>query len=725
MSRAALSAFVLALLCAGFYWRILFTDQYSYLDSPDLANMELPRFQFLASEIRHLRLPLWDPYQWCGQPFLAQFTGAAYPLNWMVPPLRFDAGKVSVAAMHWFYALIHFQAALFAFWLCRDLGRSHAASILGGLVFALGGFFGNTDWPQLLNGAVWGPLVVLFLLRAVRGERTAASAAISGMCLGIAWLSGHHEIPLYLSMAAAALWMWHVARAPRLAWVAALSISVAALTSGLQTIPGLEYAKLARRWAGLADPVAWNQSIPYTIPEQFSFTPVSLAGIVVPGVYAHVNPFAGVAAFSFVLLGVILCWKHDAPVRVFAMLAVGALLFAMASSSWMHGLVYSTLPFAGKARVPARAIAVFSLAIAPLAAWGFDAVRGEASSRWVRRLSLALFAMAAAAFAGAAAFSLAKNTTATPPLLTTATAALLFAAILAAWRAGAISPRALGVACVFVCLWEIGQVSGAHMANLVDQSRPSALARLRENNDIASFLRAQPQPVRVWVNDADIPSNFGDWQSIETPAGYMAGVTSNLLETHSHYPRIQDLLAVNYAVSRERARPGQEKVFTGATGVSAWRNPSAFPRVRIVHRAVRVPSRPHLRKLYEDPAFDLRGSTAMLEDPPALESCEGGGESAEIVARRADRVVLRATLACRGMVVLADTYYPGWRAMIDAATARVWEADGALRGVVVERGSHEIEFVFRPKSVYTGAAMSAAGVLITAALWAAARRRQS
>jgi hypothetical protein len=722
MARTALSVLTLALLCVAFHWRLLFTDQYSYLASPDLANMELPRYQFIASEIRHLRFPLWDPYLWCGQPFLAQFTGAAYPLNWIVPPLRFDAGKVSVTVMHWYYALIHFQAAAFAFWLCRDLGRSHAASTLGGLVFALAAFFGTTDWPQLLNGAVWGPLILMFLLRSARGHRPAASAALSGLCLGMAWLSGHHEVPLYLSLAAAALWAWQIARAPRMVGPAALSLVVAALTSGLQTIPGLEYARHARRWAGLADPVGWSQTIPYTIAEQFSFTPASLAGIVVAGVFEHVNPFVGVAAFSLALLGGILYWRRDPRVAACAMLAVGAVLFAMASSSWMHGLIYSTVPFAAVARVPARAMALFSLGAAPLVAWGFDAVREEPASPWVRRFYLGLFALAGIGFAGAVAFSLAENATARSPLLIAATASLLFAAILAAWRAGAISPRALAVASVLVCLWEIGSVTGSRMPNLAAPPGSSPLAKLRENDDIASFLRAQPQPVRAWINEADIPSNFGDWQSIETPAGFMAGVTSNLLDTHTHYPRIQDLLAVNYAVSRDRTRPEQEKVFTGASGIGVWRNPNAFPRVRIVHRAERVPSRPHLRKLYEDPGLDLRTSTALLEDTPALEWCEGG--SATIATRLASRVEIRATLACRGMVILADTYYPGWTATVDGAPARVWEADGALRGVVVDRGSHDIVFAFRPTRVYAGAAMSAAGVAAAAGLWLFRGRRE-
>src|SRR5678815_1505033 len=49
----------------------------------------------------------------------------------------------------------------FCYWLCRDLGRSRMASLLGGTAFALSGVVGTIDWPQMLNGAIWAPLVLL------------------------------------------------------------------------------------------------------------------------------------------------------------------------------------------------------------------------------------------------------------------------------------------------------------------------------------------------------------------------------------------------------------------------------------------------------------------------------------------------------------------------------------------------------------------------------------
>ena len=44
-------------------------------------------------------------------------------------------------------------------------------------------------------------------------------------------------------------------------------------------------------------------------------------------------------------------------------------------------------------------------------------------------------------------------------------------------------------------------------------------------------------------------------------------------------------------------------------------------------------------------------------------------------------VSLSADMGCDGMVVLSDTYYPGWYATVDGQPAQIYEVDLAFRGV--------------------------------------------
>jgi uncharacterized membrane protein YfhO len=76
-------------------------------------------------------------------------------------------------------------------------------------------------------------------------------------------------------------------------------------------------------------------------------------------------------------------------------------------------------------------------------------------------------------------------------------------------------------------------------------------------------------------------------------------------------------------------------------------------------------------------------------------------------------------------VVLADTWFPGWRAEVDGRPAEVLEVYGALRGVVAGAGTHNIEFRYRPWSAATGAAMSASALIGCVIIAAMERRRRS
>ena len=206
--KRALYPFVLLLVVIGFYWQLTLTRQFDWIWGPDLANQVLPWFQVEAEQWHHRHFPLWDPYLWAGQPLLGQAQpGAAYPLNWLLFSMPLSHGKISLSVLQWYYIAIHYIAALFCFILCRDLGRSRAASLLGGCVFSFSSYMATSAWPQMVNGVVWAPLVFMFQLRSLSGRRPLASAAISGMFLGVAWLSGHHQVPIFLTVAWAGVWL--------------------------------------------------------------------------------------------------------------------------------------------------------------------------------------------------------------------------------------------------------------------------------------------------------------------------------------------------------------------------------------------------------------------------------------------------------------------------------------------------------------------------------------
>lgn len=715
---AVVSLLVMSVL---FHWKLVLTNQYTWLESPDIANLTMPWFQFESSEWHQGRFPLWDPNSWTGQPLFGQGQpGAAYPPNWVMfwMPLT-SRGWLRQDVLHWYYVLIHFFAALTCYALARELGRSQGASIVAGCIFSMAGYVAYTDWPQMLNGAVWAPLVFLYLFRVARGERVLASSLLSGFFLGIAWLVGHHQLPLFVSIAAAILWIAVVASSQkpvaRMVWMAVLAFSITGMTSAFQTLPMAEYGRLAVRWVGADEPEKLGETVPYELHRDHSLKPVSLLGLVIPGIeHNGYDSYVGGVALTLGLLGMMLGWK-DFRVRWLAGMALGGILFALGPNSVFHGVMYALVPMIDKARVPAAGSIVFMLGLAPLAAFGIDRLGLPESRLVTRRAGFILAGFAAVLMFSSLFFYAAKVTPAISDnrMVITAFAAVLLAVLLTGVQSGGISARAGTVAALALVLFELGNVTDYWLPDTSDKAHNIYLTKMAAHADLARYIKAQGEPARFTYDDREIPYNIGDWYGIEAYNAYAASVPASLWAHDLFSERVEDILGIRYYLGKTASRPEQREVFHGQAGVNIFENPRAFPRVWPVHGARKVAGEKQARDLLADPGFDARNEMFLVaENPPRLATCTG--DDVSMPRHTPNYVRIDAKMRCRGMVILTDTWFPGWRATVDGKRAKIERAYGFVRGVVVEPGNHTIEMRYRPVSVYLGGALSllACGIVI-------------
>ena len=710
---------LLFILCCGFCWKLVLSNEYTWIDDHDIADMDVPRLQFQQVTWRHHEFPLWDPHSWCGQPFLGEIVGAAYPLNWPLFLLKPNSkGQISFRQLHWYFVMLHFLGALFAYWLCRDLDLSRFASVFGGFVFSFSGFFGRTLWPEVLSGLLIAPLVLLFLLRALRREQPFPSAAMSGVFLGIAWLSGHHEIPTYLSLAVGIIWLYDLL-SHRVDWrrsvgLASTTVLFTILTSGFQTIPGYEYARLAFRWVGAGQPVEWNDIIPYSVHATYSLPPSSLIATVLPWGGHSSETFTGIVVLSLALIAIFAKWQTRW-VRLFASLALAGLLLALGGWDVFHGILYAVVPLFGKARNPIRLVSMFSLGMAMLSAFGFDWLRSNPGTPFVRGICYALLTLAALVAALALAAPAFQQPGPGDYLFFLGLVAMLLAVVLLAGGSRSLSSRSVMLAVTALAVMELGNVVTPLYHDRAPDHRETFLPNLTQFRDIADFLRKEPGPVRIQSADVTEGFNFGDWEGIDTLAAFGAGITKNIVLLDWPSVRTQNLLAVGYSLSKQPPRADQQLVFRGTSGASVFKNVDALPRARIVHRIETVSSAQEVAKRVDDSSFDARSTVLLIGSAPALQSC-AGEEQTRISERTANSVLIDARLACRGMLVLADTWYPGWAATVDGRPAPIYQAYSALRGVVLEKGDHRLEFHYKPASALIGAVMSAIAILGACAL---------
>ena len=166
---------------------------------------------------------------------------------------------------------------------------------------------------------------------------------------------------------------------------------MAGMTGGLQALPALEYSKLAMRWVSAAEPVGHSDPVPYYVHDQYSFLPVNLVGIAIPGLDPGMSFYVGVIAVCLGALGIWRAWRWPA-VRIATTVLAGSLIFAMGSHTVFHGIFYTLLPLVEKARSPLMATLVSLVCLALLASYGVDALREGLPAEGARNLRWTLTA---------------------------------------------------------------------------------------------------------------------------------------------------------------------------------------------------------------------------------------------------------------------------------------------------------------------------------------------
>jgi hypothetical protein len=154
--------------------------------------------------------------------------------------------------------------------------------------------------------------------------------------------------------------------------------------------------------------------------------------------------------------------------------------------------------------------------------------------------------------------------------------------------------------------------------------------------------------------------------------------------------------------------------------IRLFRVPEPLPRAYVVGGSRVADGRFALERVLVDPAFDPEREVVLADGTPTVPPAGFTGR-ARILELRPDRVRVEVTTSHDGWLVLVDAYDPGWRATLDGRAAAVLRANYAFRAVRAPAGTHVIEQVYRPPSVWAGLALSASA--LAAASWIMIRDR--
>ena len=151
-----------------------------------------------------------------------------------------------------------------------------------------------------------------------------------------------------------------------------------------------------------------------------------------------------------------------------------------------------------------------------------------------------------------------------------------------------------------------------------------------------------------------------------------------------------------------------------ADGVDVMTNLRALPRARLVGTVARFDSGEAVLEHLKTVTFDVERTVLIEADESAGFPSTTTEELGD--ARITDRTTQTMTVAIDAvepcMLVVAEAYYPGWRATIDGDPVEIYPAYHALRAIAVPAGAHEVRFEYDPVSFRIGYGIGIAGILV-------------
>ncbi|MEP7367368.1 MAG: hypothetical protein ABI972_29260 [Acidobacteriota bacterium] len=405
--------------------------------------------------------------------------------------------------------------------------------------------------------------------------------------------------------------------------------------------------------------------------------------------------------------------RRGKAVRWLTLTGMGGLFFALAGETNLHGMLYALIPMLEKARNPSHAVLLWSVGAAGLAALGVDRLLRREDLEWTKRLfTRAACGTALLLWGFWYAYYAVKDgkVEADSRGVVTGFLALTAMALVSGWVSGGMSRRGIVAGLTAVMLAEMGSGMAYQYPSFDSKWRAKAIDVLPTDSDLVAFLQHQRGLGRFQWNLNNHPHNISDLYGVETDVSYLASVSSNVYRLGPWGARGRRLMGVRYLMAPQADGEWDRLVYTTPDGRNVWENDAVLPRVWTVHEAEGGFSHGDSAREMERGTHDF-GRWAFLEGAaPRLEKC-AGEDAAYVLRRVSDRVELWSDMACRGMVVMSDTWYPGWVAMVDGKPAELLEVYGALRGVVVGKGTHRVTMVFRPWSVYLGGLLTLLGLV--------------
>jgi hypothetical protein len=710
-------------------------------------------------------IPLWNPYSFSGIPFVAGMESAIfYPLN----VIYFFFG--TAFSINLSIALHCFLASLFTYLFARYMAVGRAGSVLSAVTFA----YGAPCFLRIYAGHIVGHAALVWLpLLFMSAEAFLRKAKIryalwGGLVLSMQLLAGQPQYVFY-SMIAVSLYFVsnllarrELREAPYFIAGFCLLVITGLSLSAVQLLPSLELTQHSVR-----------NALGYAWVSSFSFPPENLITAVLPDFFGNVLkvPYWGknylwevsiyLGVIPLVMGATAIVFNRSRPMLILSLIAAGALVLALGKYTPLLRLLYAYFPGFNLFRGLSKFIFVFSFAWSILAGYGLTQLTAQRKERdpRLRHLSYGVLAVALLlVFVG------------TLGILRTVDVQVLWSSLVKGYDKGVddyllvsltddFFPASLKV--VFQGLFRTAAILlllGGSLLILTKLKRPSTKLLIAAvltltvldlwsfgsrylvsfdpqilymDGDLRAFLKSDKEPFRL-ATPIGALLNVGLLERTKDVGGYDQLTLRNYNEfinfsqglpldrpnfvmVVNRFSPMLRLLNVKYYVLESSVNlglPDFRLVFQNGK-YKVYRDGNALPRSFVVHDVRVITGRDAALQAMASPAFNP-ASLAIVDE--AVAGLPGDSTlrspAPKVIEDLPKKVRIEADLKEAGLLVLADVYYPGWKAVVDGKEVRIYRVNHAMRGVFLSKGRHVAEFRYDPLSFKVGALISLASLVL-------------
>ncbi len=715
------------------FWKMVAMQGYIITDdifASDLMNDQFPLRHYISELLKSGEAPLWMPQSYGGFPLLARSeAGVCYPLNWI-----FFGFFSPYPALNITILLTLLIVGISMYMYLREMEVSFAAAVMGGIAFELSGYvLSHLKHLSQINAACWFPLGMFFIERAVRRNQPRYLFCVGGI-FGLQNLAGHTQIAYYSTLAFIAYFITRLIRErrktretakekkkssrlqnlvslvkQRLSLALIIALAFGALVAAVQLVPTYELVSQSKRAGGVSFDFASNYA--YDPANLLMFFYPYIHGDIGNGTYTGNSVFwedYGYVGITVLLLAIygVARKRKDWYVRFHSVFIIFAMFMVVGPATPLYKIVFNVLPGMDYFRFPTRFLLIVSFSLIALACIGFSELSRQRSAKESGARSSNIFGLMTPIEWGLVAAVVADLWYFQPrlnPIVDTS-----------AWRQ---SPKAAEILMADTSMFRLYVIGGTDSHKLTFAKAKGWEGNLQPYIDQREFLQPNSN-VLYGISTPDGYQNFTPlslvriWGDFDQRGMILstAGVQNNTFVPTPSFYRLMDFANVKYVISLwPITNEGKLEPIGKYHDAYLYRNPTVMPRAYMVNKIRRVTDAKEGERILLSRDFDPRSETIVEQSFPSFESSESSNSQIEFEEYSANEVRLRIFSEHKSLLVLSDTYYPGWKALLDGKEIEIQRVNMIYRGVVVPEGVHRVSFCFEPKSVKMGLLLSIVG----------------